>query len=100
MSSSVRPSASRTTKDKSPTQKGSVGAIVRSATHNLNGASSKTVTFSLERLKWNQGWSHGTDEPIWLSPQIRWEIMLSGGPSGPCESATGHRTCLSHGCHG
>ena len=50
-------------KDQSPTQKGSISTIVRSATYNPNGASSKTVTFSFERLKWNQRWSHGNDEP-------------------------------------
>lgn len=38
------------------------------------------MTFSFERLKWNQRWSHGNDEPIWLNPQVEWETMTSGDP--------------------
>ncbi len=58
--------------------KKSFDAIVRSAAYNPDGASTKTVTFSLDRLKWNPEWSDGSDVPIWLNPKLKWETVTSG----------------------
>ncbi|MGC3994321.1 MAG: hypothetical protein QM779_09485 [Propionicimonas sp.] len=58
--------------------KESFSAIVRSATYHPDGAASKAVTFSFDRLKWNPKWSDGRDVPIWLNPQVKWETVTSG----------------------